>query len=191
MGLFDAGKMTIESIFGVGFVVLGVYLVIRGSSAGTVLTLYLLYTQFPAPLREIHRMRDEPTRRPFMFAKPSRYSTIRSIHTSFGRRLARMRRTSRLIMRTRWEWQNKYYEKHCRPIAKDGARPVDGGQKAGRRSYGKERTARTHPHMRLGRGSQRTHEGEDRMFVRGLLTPEAEGLVIVRAPNFALEHYFT
>jgi glycosyltransferase involved in cell wall biosynthesis len=33
---------------------------------------------------------------------------------------------------------------------------VDGGQKAGRRSYGKERTARTHPHMRLGRGSQRT-----------------------------------
>jgi hypothetical protein len=25
---------------------------------------------------------------------------------------------------------------------------VDGGQKAGRRSYGKERTARTHPHMR-------------------------------------------
>ena len=46
--------MTIESIFGVG-----VYLVIRGSSAGTVLTLYLLYTQFAAPLREIHRMRDE------------------------------------------------------------------------------------------------------------------------------------
>jgi len=43
---------------------------------------------------------------------------------------------------------------------KDGARPVDGGQKAGRRSYGKERTARTHPHMRLGRGSQRTREGE-------------------------------
>jgi hypothetical protein len=37
---------------------------------------------------------------------------------------------------------------------------VDGGQKAGRRSYGKERTARTHPHMRLGRGSQRTREGE-------------------------------
>jgi hypothetical protein len=34
----------------------------------------------------------KPTRRPFMFAKPSRYSTIRSIHTSFGRRLARMRR---------------------------------------------------------------------------------------------------
>ena len=32
---------------------------IRGSSAGTVLTLYLLYTQFAAPLREIHRMRDE------------------------------------------------------------------------------------------------------------------------------------
>jgi hypothetical protein len=29
------------------------------------------------------------------------------------------------------------------------------------------------------------------MFVRGLLTPETEGLVIVRAPNFALEHYFT
>ena len=86
---------------------------------------------------------------------------------------------------------NKYYEKHCRPIAKDGARPVDGGQKAGRRSYGKERTARTHPNMRLGRGSQRIPEGEDRMFVRGLLTPEAEGLVIVRAPNFALEHYFT
>jgi hypothetical protein len=28
------------------------------------------------------------------------------------------------------------------------------------------------------------------MFVRGLLTPEAEGLVIARAPNFALEHYF-
>lgn len=43
---------------------------------------------------------------------------------------------------------------------KDGARPVDGGQKAGRRSYSKERTARTHPHMRLGRGSQRTREGE-------------------------------
>ena len=43
---------------------------------------------------------------------------------------------------------------------KDGARPVDGGQKAGRRSYGKERTARRHPHMRLGRGSQRTREGE-------------------------------
>lgn len=42
-----------------------------------------------------------------------------------------------------------------------------------------------------GRGSQRIREGEDRMFVRGLLTPEAEGLVIVRAPNFALEHYFT
>jgi len=60
------------------------------------------------------------------------------------------------IMRTRWEWQNKYYEKHCRPIAKDGARPVEGGQKAGRRSYGKERTARTHPNMRLVRGSQRT-----------------------------------
>jgi ATP-binding cassette, subfamily B, bacterial len=59
MGLFDAGKMTIESIFGVGVVLLGVYLVIRGSSAGTVLTLYLLYTQFAAPLREIHRMRDE------------------------------------------------------------------------------------------------------------------------------------
>jgi hypothetical protein len=74
--------------------------VIRGSSAGTVLTLYLLYTQFPAPLREIHRMRDELTRRPFMFAKPSRYSTIRSIHTSFGRRLARMRRTSRLNCET-------------------------------------------------------------------------------------------
>ena len=87
--------------------------------------------------------------------------------------------------------ENKYYEKHCRPIAKDGARPVDGGQKAGRRSYGKERTARTHPNMRLGRGSQRTREGEDRMFVRGLLTLEAERLVIVRAPNFALEHYFT
>jgi hypothetical protein len=31
---------------------------------------------------------------------------------------------------------------------KDGARPVDGGQKAARRSYGKERTARMHPHMR-------------------------------------------
>jgi ABC-type multidrug transport system fused ATPase/permease subunit len=59
MCLFDAGKMTIESIFGVGVVLLGVYLVIRGSSAGTVLTLYLLYTQFAAPLREIHRMRDE------------------------------------------------------------------------------------------------------------------------------------
>jgi hypothetical protein len=78
-------------------------------------------------------------------------------------------------MRTRWEWQNKYYEKHCWPIAKDGARPVDGGQKAGRRSYGKQRTARTHPNMRLGRGSQRIREGEDRMFVQGLLTPEAEG----------------
>jgi ABC-type bacteriocin/lantibiotic exporter with double-glycine peptidase domain len=46
MGLFDAGKMTIESIFGVGVVLLGVYLVIRGSSAGTVLTLYLLYNLF-------------------------------------------------------------------------------------------------------------------------------------------------
>jgi hypothetical protein len=45
--------------------------------------------------------------------------------------------------------------------------------------------------MRLGRGSQRIREGEHRMFVRGLLTPEAEELVIVRAPNLALEHYFT
>jgi hypothetical protein len=52
------------------------------------------------------------------------------------------------IMRTCWKCQNKYYEKHSRPIAKDGARPVDGGQKAGRRSYDKERTARTHPNMR-------------------------------------------
>jgi ABC-type bacteriocin/lantibiotic exporter with double-glycine peptidase domain len=37
MGLFDAGKMTIQSIFGVGVVLLGVNLVIRGSSARTVL----------------------------------------------------------------------------------------------------------------------------------------------------------
>ena len=57
---------------------------------------------------------------------------------------------------------------------------MDGGQKAGRRSYGKEWTARTHPHMRLGRGSQRHAKEKYRMFVRGLLTLlEAEGLAIV------------
>ena len=59
MGIFDAGKAAVEGIFGVGVVLIGVYLVVAGASAGTVLTLYLLYTQFSMPLRDIHRMRDE------------------------------------------------------------------------------------------------------------------------------------
>jgi ABC-type bacteriocin/lantibiotic exporter with double-glycine peptidase domain len=100
MGLFNAGKMTIESIFGVGVVLLGDYLVIRGSSAGTVLTLYLLYTQFAAPLREIHRMRDEANEATIHVRQAFEILTIRSIHTSFGRRLARMQRTSRLNCET-------------------------------------------------------------------------------------------
>ena len=54
-------------------------------------------------------------------------------------------------------------------------------------SYGKERTARTHPHMRLGRGVSEHAKEKDRMFVRGLLTLlEAEGLAIVRTPECSL-----
>jgi hypothetical protein len=63
---------------------------------------------------------------------------------------------------------------------KDGARPVDGGQKAGRRSYGKERTARTYPTCDWDAGVSEHAKEKDRMFVRGLLTLEAEGLAIVR-----------
>jgi hypothetical protein len=43
---------------------------------------------------------------------------------------------------------------------------VDGGQKAGRRSYGKERTAGTHPHMRLDAGVSEHAKEKNRMFVR-------------------------
>jgi hypothetical protein len=49
-----------------------------------------VFPQFAARLREIHRMRDEANEATIHVAKPSRYSTIRSIHASFGRRLARM-----------------------------------------------------------------------------------------------------
>jgi hypothetical protein len=58
MGLFDAGKMTIESIFGVGVVLLRVYLVIRGSSAGTVLDYTYFTRSSPRRFPEIYQMRD-------------------------------------------------------------------------------------------------------------------------------------
>lgn len=60
MGLFDASKSLIESAFGVGVVILSVWLATHHRlSPGGVLTLYLLYMQFANPLRDIHRMRDE------------------------------------------------------------------------------------------------------------------------------------
>ena len=59
MGLFDAGKMIVESMFGVVVVIHGISLVHAGSNPGTVLSLYLLYMQFSVPMREIHRMQDE------------------------------------------------------------------------------------------------------------------------------------
>jgi ATP-binding cassette subfamily B protein len=60
MGFFDAAKYLTESMFGVVVVLIGVGLAERSTiTAGGVLTLYLLYTQFALPLRDIHRMRDQ------------------------------------------------------------------------------------------------------------------------------------
>lgn len=60
MGAFDGLKMASESLFGVAIILYTVFLVQHRSFApGEVLALYLLYTQFSVPLREIHRMRDE------------------------------------------------------------------------------------------------------------------------------------
>ena len=51
----------------------------------------------------------------------------------------------------------------------------------------RNRTARTHPGMRLGRGVSEHAKEKDRMFVQGLLTLlEAEGLAIVRTPECSL-----
>ena len=69
---------------------------------------------------------------------------------------------------------------------KDGARPVDGGQKAAGVP-----TARNGPPERIptcdwDAGVSEHEKEKNRMFVRGLLTPEAEGLAIVRTPNGSL-----
>jgi hypothetical protein len=52
-------------------------------------------------------------------------------------------------------------------------------------------TARNGPHERIptcdwDAGVSEHAKEKDRMFVRGLLTPEAEGLAIVRTPNCSL-----
>ncbi|MDR1189694.1 MAG: ABC transporter ATP-binding protein/permease [Bifidobacteriaceae bacterium] len=59
MGFFDAAKTSAEGLFSVVVLVVAAGLVAGGASPGTVLTLYLLFMQFAAPLREIHRIRDE------------------------------------------------------------------------------------------------------------------------------------
>jgi hypothetical protein len=64
-------------------------------------------------------------------------------------------------------------------------RPVDGGQKAAGVPTARNGPPESHPHMRLGVGSQRTREGEEPHVRTGLLTPEA-GLAIVRTPNCSL-----
>jgi ATP-binding cassette subfamily B protein len=60
MGLFDASKYLVESMFGIAVVLAGIWLVEHKTlQAGGVLTLYLLFVQFANPIREIHRMRDQ------------------------------------------------------------------------------------------------------------------------------------
>ena len=59
MGLFDAVKTTSESLFSIVVLVIAAGFVVGGASPGLVLTLYLLFMQFAAPLRDIHRIRDE------------------------------------------------------------------------------------------------------------------------------------
>ena len=59
MGVFDAVKTTSESLFSIVVLVIAAGFVVGGASPGLVLTLYLLFMQFAAPLRDIHRIRDE------------------------------------------------------------------------------------------------------------------------------------
>ncbi|HML50651.1 MAG TPA: ABC transporter ATP-binding protein [Propionicimonas sp.] len=59
MGWFDAAKTTMESFFAVVVLIIAAGFVAAGANPGLVLTLYLLFMQFAAPLRDIHRIRDE------------------------------------------------------------------------------------------------------------------------------------
>ncbi|WP_441389202.1 ABC transporter ATP-binding protein [Ancrocorticia sp.] len=59
MGLFDAAKTSSESIFSVVVLIVAAGFVASGANPGSVLTLYLLFTQFATPLQDIHRIRDE------------------------------------------------------------------------------------------------------------------------------------
>ena len=64
---------------------------------------------------------------------------------------------------------------------------MDGGQKAGRRSYGRNGPPERIPTCDWDAGVSEHAKEKDRMFVRGLLTLlEAEGLAIVRTPNCSL-----
>ncbi len=59
MGLFDAAKTFLESAFSVLVLLFAIGFVVAGAASGMVLSLYLLFMQFAAPLRDIHRIRDE------------------------------------------------------------------------------------------------------------------------------------
>lgn len=60
MGFFDALKYVVEAGAGVAVVWTGVLLSAhRAISTGAIITLYLLYLQFAAPLRELHHLRDQ------------------------------------------------------------------------------------------------------------------------------------
>jgi len=59
MGWFDAAKNATESAFSVVVLIVAAGFVAAGANAGVVLTLYLLFMQFAAPLRDVHRIRDE------------------------------------------------------------------------------------------------------------------------------------